>query len=416
MAVTTRPKSRLRSIIKLHTRIILVAVIAVLLASSCAGTPTDIEPTQTISPLATIEVEFSEPESHIENWPTERWRTSAPEEQGMDSGTLAEMLVLIREQDYDIDSLVITRNGYVILDVKKHPFGKIPNEKHQIYSCTKSVISILIGIAIDKGLIESVDQSVLDFFPGKVIKNLDEDKTAMTLENLLTMTTGLDCRDSYLYQFVGLSQMEYSEDWVKHVLDLPMVAEPGSRFEYCNGASFLLSAIIQETSGMNAYEFANQHLFTPLGISHISWSGNPQGIALGYSGLQMLPRDMAKIGYLILKEGIWDGEEIVSPEWIKQSTRKHISGTLQEGYGYQWWLDASGIIMGLGYEGQYIIIEPELDLVVVFVSTLAEENFYLPEELLQNYIIPAAISSEPLPKNPEGEALIYSLGFNLSRP
>ena len=143
--------------------------------------------------------------------------------------------------------------------------------KHIIHSCTKSIISALIGIAIEQGYIESVKQPVLSFFPTRTAANLDANKEAMTLEHLLMMASGLECRDSYLYRWRGLNQMRQTDDWVQFMLDLPMAEPSGTRFEYCNGASFLLSAIIQETTGMSASEFAEAHLFGPLGISDVEW-------------------------------------------------------------------------------------------------------------------------------------------------
>ncbi len=193
-----------------------------------------------------------------------------------------------------------------------------------------------MGIAIDEGYIEGVDQLVLDLFPERTVTNLDADKQAMTLEDVLTMSTGLGCQDSYLYRWRGLREMERSDDWVQFMLDLPMAEEPGTQFEYCNGASFLLSAIVQETTGMNALAFANEHLFGPLGIIDVQWLSNPQGITIGWSDLYLTPHDMAKIGYLYLNEGWWDGEQVVSADWVEASTREHISAkTLQDGYGYQ---------------------------------------------------------------------------------
>jgi CubicO group peptidase (beta-lactamase class C family) len=340
-------------------------------------------------------------------WPTEAWQTSTPEEQGIDSEMLADMLEVIQEQDYDIDGVVVVRNGYVVVDAVVYPFE--PGSRHIVYSCTKSVISALIGIAIDEGYIEGVDQPVLDFFPERTAANLDAGKEAMTLEDVLTMSTGLECRDSYLYRWQGLLQMQQSEDWVQFMLDLPMAEEPGTRFEYCNGASLLLSAIIQETTGMTALAFANEHLFGPLGIIDVEWSSSPQGITIGWSDLHLTPHDMAKIGYLYLNEGWWDVEQVVSADWVRASTRKHISAkTLQDGYGYQWWVDGSSIYMALGYSGQYIVVVPDKDMVVVFVSDLEERDFYVPQGLLTDFIFPAARSSTPLPANPDGVALLES--------
>jgi CubicO group peptidase (beta-lactamase class C family) len=324
----------------------------------------------------------------------------------MDSNILVEMLKSIENEEIAIDALFVVRNGSVVLDATVFPFSIFPDARHNVYSCTKSVIAILIGIAVDKGYIEGVDQNVLSFFPEKSVANMDARKEAMTLEHLLTMTAGLNCRDSYLYRWDGLHQMRSSSDWVKFMLDLPMVEEPGSYFEYCNGGSFLLSAILQQVAGVSALEFAKEHLFTPLGISDVMWESNHQGISIGYSELELRPEDMAKIGYLYLNGGVWDGEQIVSSEWVQHSTEKYISATLQEGYGYQWWIDVSGIYMALGYGGQYIIVVPEEDLVVVFVSDLAEQDFYVPDQFLHRYILPSIKSSEPLPENPRATTLL----------
>ncbi len=200
------------------------------------------------------------------------------------------------------------------------------------------------------------------------------------------------------------------------MLDLPMAEAAGTRFEYCNGGSFLLSAIIQETTGMSALSFAEEHLFGPLGISDVEWESNPQGTSLGYSGLKMRPRDMAKIGYLYLKGGLWEGERVVPSEWVEASTRKHTSATLEDGYGYQWWADDSGIYMALGYGGQFIFVAPEKEMVVVVVSELGERDFYFPQELLTEAIIPAARSDAPLPENPEGVALLEARIQALANP
>ena len=347
-------------------------------------------------------------------WPTAGWRSSTPEEQGMDSGLLSAMLGEILEKNYEIDSVTVVRNGYMVADVSIHPFSS--TSKHNIYSCTKSVVSALVGIAIDQGYIEGLQQSVLSFFPQRTIANRDANKEAMTLEHLLTMTTGFRCQDSYLYRWSGLNQMRESEDWVQFVLDLPMEGEPGERFEYCNGASFLLSGIIQETTGMSANEYAVEHLFGPLGISDVDWSSSPQGISVGYSELRMRPQDMAKFGYLYLNEGRWDGEQIVPSEWVVSSTDQFISATLEDGYGYQWWVDDSGMYLALGYRGQFIFVIPEKEMVVVFTSSLEDNDFYVPQTLLNEFIIPAAVASSTLPDNPEGVALLESLIEELASP
>lgn len=369
-------------------RILLGAILAVMVTFSLAGCVTAAEP----------EVETRE------YWPTAGWRRATPEAHGVDSETLAEMVKTIRTREYAIDSVLVVRHGYLLLDAYVAPFDD--SSKHIIYSCTKSVVSALTGIAIDQGYIENVDQPMVELFSGRSLANLDDRKKEMTLEDVLTMSTGLACEDSYLYRWRGLNEMRQSKDWVQYVLDLPMVADPGTRFEYCNGASFLLSALIQEKTGKSALEYARENLFEPLGITDIAWDTNPQGINIGWSDLYMRPVDMAKIGYLYLNGGVWDGEQIISAEWVQASTRSQLSATLQDGYGYQWWVDSSGVYMALGYAGQFIFVIPEADLVAVFTSDLAEQDFYVPQELLEEYIRPAAASTKPLPANPKGVALL----------
>ena len=314
--------------------------------------------------------------------------TAIPEEQNMNADLLNEVANTIRENNYGIDSLTVIRNGYLVLDEYSPPYK--PDSVHIIHSCTKSIVSALIGIAIDQGYIEDVDQPVIDFFPERTVANLDADKEAMTLENLLTMSSGLECQDSYLYNWRGLHAMQDSDDWVQFVLDLPMAEPPGTRFEYCNGGSFLLSAIIQETTGMSALEFAKKNLFGPLGITEVYWPANPAGITIGWGEIQMKPHDMVKIGYLYLNEGQWEEKQIVPATWVKTSTQAHIPATLSDGYGYQWWVDDGGYYMALGYQGQFIYVVPEKNMVVVFTSKLRDNDFFIPETLLNEYIIPAA--------------------------
>jgi CubicO group peptidase (beta-lactamase class C family) len=330
----------------------------------------------------------------------------------MDSQALADMLALILERGDPIDSVTVVRNGYLVTDAYVYPFRQ--GEKHILYSCTKSVVSALIGIAIEQGHIEGVKQPVLDFFPGREVAHAETRKDAMTLEHLLTMSTGLRCEDSYLYRWRGLERMRRSEDWVQFMLDLPMAAAPGRRFEYCNGASFLLSAILQETTGMTALAYAEQNLFAPLGISDVAWASNPHGVTIGYSELHMTPHDMAKIGYLYLNGGQWEGRQIVPAKWVTASTRKHIGATLEDGYGYQWWIDDSGYYMALGYSGQFIFVVPKVNVVVAFTSHLPSDQFYVPQRLLNDYVLPATKSVQPLPANPDGVALLASYTQDLA--
>jgi len=330
-------------------------------------------------------------------WPTDGWRSASPESQGMDSDLLLDLLDAIWSHKLGINGLLIIRNGYIVLEANGYAYDA--TDKRNIYSCSKSVSSALIGIALDQGHVESVHQPILEFFPKKIPQKQRDLKHDITLQHLLTMSTGLKCRDSYLYQWRGLHQMEARSDWVQFFLDLPLVEEPGTRFEYCNANSFLLSAIVQQQTHMNTLEFAKQNLFEPLGITDVSWPSNPQGITLGYSQLHLQPRDMAKIGYLYLHQGNWDKKQLISSQWIRESTRKHVAATWIADYGYQWWVIKPGVFTALGHDGQYIIVVPEKNIVVVFTSSLIAKDTWGPMGLLFAYILPAAKSPPPLSQN-----------------
>jgi len=320
---------------------------------------------------------------------------------------LARMLAEIQQQGAMIDSLTLIRNGYLVLEAGQWPYRT--DTPHIIHSCTKSVTSALVGIALEKGLISSVRKPVLEFFDYESILNLDQGKKSLCLEDLLTMTTGLACRDSYVHRWRGLGAMMTSQDWVRFMLDLPMVEKPGEWFEYCNGASFLLSAIIQKTARMTTLDFARMHLFKPLGIDRVRWQANPQGITIGWGQLWLEPRDMAKFGWLYLKGGLWAGEQVVPAEWVKASTKGRVeAGTLSERYGYQWWVDSEGYYAAMGFGGQFIFVVPEKNLVAVFTGALSPREFSLPERLLNKYVLPA-VAPGPLEARPEDKAKLDSL-------
>ena len=340
-------------------------------------------------------------------WPTDGWRVTTPEEQGIDSGKLVEMFKEMRNSYYAIDSITIIRNGYMVADAYFYPFQK--NLKHPIYSCTKSITSILVGIAIDKGYIKSVKQPILDFFPEKTITNLDARKRSITLEHLLTMASGLETKDSWLYQWAGLMKMVVSEDWAQYVLDRPMAEAPGNRFEYSNCVSYLLSAIIQTTTKMRTIDFARKYLFEPLGITDIKWPSSPQEIAIGFGEIWLKPHDMAKIGWLYLNKGRWNGTKIVSAKWVETSTKKHISANIFDGYGYQWWIDIAGYYIAVGHLGQFIFVIPAKDMVVVCTGDLEGNAFFTSKKLLDKYIIPSATSTKPLHTNPKANEQLDSL-------
>jgi len=351
-----------------------LALLCMLLAilAGCSSSPAAVAPAPVSTPTP----------STAAYWPTGAWRTSPPEEQGMDSQKLAQMLAAVQQQHLDFHSLLVIRNGYIVSETYFPPYQQ--DTTHELYSCTKSFISTLIGIALDKASIDRINRKIVDFFPGRTFANLNPQKEAMTLEDLLTMRSGLDWQEgdpvyAALYR---------SPDWVKFVLDTPMATPPGSQFNYCSGCSHLLSAILQQATGMNTRDFAERTLFKPLGITNVKWETDSSGIPIGGWGLQLTSRDMAKLGYLYLRGGQWNGRQIVSAKWVEDATQKHTDTDGDLGYGYQWWtypsLDAYA---ALGRYGQTIFVVPGIDLVVV--TTAQMENHDQIFKLIEGYILPA---------------------------
>jgi len=205
-------------------------------------------------------------------------------------------------------------------------------------------------------------------------------------------------------------------DWAQCVLDLPMADTPGKKFEYSNGVSYLLSVVVQKTTNMRTLDFAKKYLFGPLGITDVKWRTSPQGIDIGWGEMWLTPHDMAKIGWLYLNKGKWDGKQIVPAAWVEASTRGHISATLFDRYGYQWWIDSAGYYAAVGYKGQRIFVVPGKNMVVVFTGSLPSGSSSILQRLLSGYIIRAAASPEPLPDNPKNKARLDSLTNSCSRP
>jgi len=286
---------------------------------------------------------------------------------------LLQALEKIEQLQYDMHSLLVIRNGYQVMEVYYYPYNK--DILHSLYSCTKSFVSTLIGIAIDKGYIKGVDQKVLDFFPGLTPKNLDTQKENLTLENLLSMTAGFDWPENE-YNFNDARNpfygMEHSNNWVNYILDKKIIRRPGTVFNYNSGASFLLAAIVAKSTQTDVSSFARQNLFGLLGIQEFLWAKDPEGINTGGWGLFLKPRDMAKLGYLFLHNGRWADRQIVSADWVKAAVQKHAEWKNQSfydsgngGYGYQWWLVNNGGYTALGFGSQIILVYPDKNLVIV---------------------------------------------------
>jgi CubicO group peptidase (beta-lactamase class C family) len=316
-------------------------------------------------------------------WPTRDWRTSSPEEQGMDSLRLSDLLVDIEQKDLDLHSLLVIRQGAIVSETYfKNYHADTP---HVQYSVTKSFTGTLVGIAIDQGSIDSVDHLVLDYFPDIDLAYPDPLLETMELEHLLTMTAGFDWQDD---ENPLIREMYRSQDWVAYVLNIPVMEQPGSRFKYCSGCSHILSAIVQQATHKNTLDFAEKYLFKPLGIKNYEWEVDSKGIPIGGWGLSLTPRDMAKLGYLYLHKGEWDGRQIVSSQWVEKATQKHVDTDGERDYGYQWWVNPRlGAYMALGLFGQTVFVMPHEDLIVVTTADL--ENHDEIFRLIETYVLPA---------------------------
>ena len=236
---------------------------------------------------------------------------------------------------YPINAEVIVRNGVMVDEYYKD--GYVVNSIFTLQSTSKSVTSAILGIAIDKGYIESVDVPLSTYFP-QILKYGSEYKNQLTIWHLLTHTTGLDASDT-----ANWNEWLASENWVDYVLDRPAVSRPGTVFNYFTGNTHLLSAIIQQATGKTAYDFGKEYLFDKLDMDSVQCTTDLQGISDGGNGFALDIYDMAKFGQLYLNQGIWEGEQIISPGWVEESTTVQFdrsSGSAD--YGYQWWVRTFG--------------------------------------------------------------------------
>jgi len=261
-----------------------------------------------------------------------------------------------------LHSLLIHQHGDMVYE--QYFNGRDASQAANMKSASKSVISALVGIAIARGDIASLDQPVSDYFPD-ILADAAPAKRAITIENLLTMEAGLESTSNRNY-----GRWAVSDDWVRFVLEQPMVGTPGSDMIYSTGSTHLLSAIIERASGSSTLEYAERHLTGPTGMNISDWSQDPQGVYFGGNNLEMRPRDMLKFGQLYLNGGEWGGRQLLSREWVEQSHSPHADSPRGQGrhYGYGWWLrDLAGmqVPVAWGYGGQLIFVVEPFDLVVV---------------------------------------------------
>ena len=337
-------------------------------------------------------------------WPTKEWQTADPASVGIDAGKFSDLERLLITQYKTVDGIVVVRNGYLVFERYNNGYG--PQEPHNVASVTKSFISALIGIAIDAGYIESIDQKVLEFFPEYVPDGNDVQKQAITIRHLLTMTAPFAWRTKVM-GYEPLDRLRRQHDWVVFILDLlGRNGQPGE-FQYSSVGVHLLSAIITRITGTCAREFANEHLFRSIGIKEIpnnemnsfmlddvfgkdvkGWISDPGGNTIGGWGMTITPRDMVRFGFLYLNHGSWENEQVISKSWVDESTAPNAND-----YGYLWWLKEKDNVFtysAAGYGGNHIYCVPGKDLVVAVTSKLAAKSRdrWL---LMDKYILPAVI-------------------------
>jgi CubicO group peptidase (beta-lactamase class C family) len=331
------------------------------------------------------------------------WKTESIYTSNIEAEKLIALIRHIQNERYkNIHSVLIVKDGKLILEEYFHGFHR--EKAHQIRSATKSIGSILTGIAIDHHFIKDTDEKIYPYF--KKYENgqkWDPRVRDITLESLLTMTSGYDCDDHAIPIFECEKAMYETDDWVEYALNLPMAHKPGEHWAYNSSSLMLVSEIISKTSGMTMPDFADKYLFGPLGIREFHWGFSPKGRAWLAGNAKMKPRDMAKMGLLMLDGGRWKGKQIISEKWINESTREHEISDNNWGYGYLWWkgkqLFGEQFISGYwaaGNGGNYIFICPELDLVAVFTGGNYNSILELqPLGMLINYIIPAVLPPIP---------------------
>lgn len=333
-------------------------------------------------------------------WPTASWESSTPEAQGVASAALAELVDFGAAND--MDSLLVVRHGRIVAEATYAPFR--PGLRHAVNSVTKAIVGTLVGIAVDHGTIR-VDESVLAAFTERNIANVDARKRGLTIGDLLDMRSGMEWREPLTEAPPeSLLAMERSGDWIDFILDRPMAHSPGQTFNYDSGDWHLLSAILGRRTPTDTEDYARRMLFAPLGIRDARWRRDPQGIPIGGYGVFLEPRDMAKIGYLLLHRGEWAGQQIVSRAWTERvfatSVDMGFGTTPAFRYGRGWWtIPEKHVAMAVGFLRQLIIVLPDLDVVVV--ATGRKNYRVLP---LIDRVVAAAVSAAPLPEDAAGRA------------
>jgi CubicO group peptidase (beta-lactamase class C family) len=345
---------------------------------------------------------------------TDRLPRSIPESEGVSSAGILDFLNAIDTGKNEIHSFIFIRHGKIIAEGWWNPYGK--ELKHLMYSASKTFTATAVGLAVADNKLKLSDK-IVSFFPGSLPDTLSDYMKMMTVRDLLTMSAGQDAEP----------RRGPNDDWIRSFLSKAPVYQPGTVFKYNNTATFMLSAIVQQVTGQTVFDYLQPRIFHPLGIHGIDWDLNPQGINLGLMGLRLRTEDMAKFGLLLLQKGVWNGKQLISREWIDEATsfkianydpKSKIPKVLNDGaqgYCYQMWRGRYNSVRLDGMAGQFVILLPEKDAIVVLTSNAANTQREL--DLVWTYLLPAIKDSKALSPNQEmDKALLIKLSSLAIQP
>ena len=335
------------------------------------------------------------------------WQVASLSEVGMDETPITQFMnELLNNIDHKVHGILIIKDGKLVLEeyypgfrFYGGPYTEYDRETtHDLASVSKSFTATLLGCAIDKGFIHNLDQKVLDFFP-EYKDLIDGEKNTITLQHLLTMSSGLEWDEStYPYSDArnDIYRLQHASDPIFFILNKPLMSEPGTQFYYNSGLTNVIGAIINTATGQEVDDFAAENLFSPLGINEFSWYKLPSGIIYTSGDLKLLPRAMAKLGELYLENGNWNGQQILSEMWINESSSPQININQSWDYGYHWWVHTYEInsekiesYSARGWGGQNIIVFPSLDMVLVTTAGYHDDpelEFHIDVLLLQKVL------------------------------
>jgi CubicO group peptidase (beta-lactamase class C family) len=376
---------------------ILLTVSLILALSACGGGEGAVSVTETATAPVTSATEAATgrateaPTEPTTAAPTEPeydndWLFEAPEKHGVNPEIL-EQLHQVAAGVTEIKSIVTVKDGVVVDEFYNEGYNQ--DSVFRLASCSKSFTGALIGLAIEQGLIEGVEQPAADFLPGLADSD-DPLKQEITVWDLLTHSSGLEWYEWNGGNSFGLLRRE--PNWVDYITSRPMAYAPGAVFSYSTGGSHLLAAILQDATGRTAADFCQEYLFDPLGMDSAVWREDDQGVTDGGNGVSMTALDAAKFGQLYLDGGNWRGRQIIPADWAEASTYVQFPRSGNGGsYGYQWWIRSFGgyeSYHAMGHGGNFIFVVPDLNLVTVM--TCSYNDTYAPWQYFEDYVIPAA--------------------------